>query len=132
MIMATAIITVTDNRERNVIMRFLAVLLFSAFITQQAVAHGNHRPTVTRDQALAIAVNISKQFAGSDPQLGFGALPESWSNVSTTDANIFQRGQGYYIVKVVNEDEGQPLYVLISESGEVYDANLTGNFTSLK
>ncbi|GEM_PF-1277699 len=132
MIMATAIITVTDNRERNVRMRFLAVLLFSAFITQQAVAHGNHRSPITQDQALKIAVQVSQGFTGVDPQLGFGTLPESWKDVGVADAAIHQRGRGYLILKVVNPADEQSLYILMSDEGEVFDANLTGKFKGLE
>lgn len=113
-------------------MRFLVVLLLSTFIAQQVIAHGNHRPPVTEAQALAIAVQISQRFAGVDPQLGFGALPESWKSVVVDDASIHRRGQGYLILKVVNPDDSQPLYILMSDEGEVFDANKTGKFNGLE
>lgn len=113
-------------------MRFLTMLLFAAFITQQAFGHGNHRPPVTQDQALAIAVEISQGFAGVDPQLGFGTLPESWKDVGVADAAVHQRGQGYLILKVINPADEQSLYILMSDEGEVFDANLTGKFKGLE
>ncbi|AKH68784.1 hypothetical protein IMCC21906_01105 [Spongiibacter sp. IMCC21906] len=113
-------------------MKIVLAMVFSVFLGQQAFAHGNHQPPVSNEQAIAIAADIARGFAGVDPQLGFGALAQSWGQVEGADAAIADRGQGYLIVKVVNEAEAQALYILMSEEGEVFDANLTGKFPGIK
>lgn len=45
---------------------------------------------------------------------------------------IHKKSSDYFIVSVANTAEAKALYVLISSSGEVYDANFTGEFDGLE
>jgi len=45
---------------------------------------------------------------------------------------IYTKGTGYIVVSVLNESEKKTLYILMSESGEVFDANFTGKFDGIK
>jgi len=49
-----------------------------------------------------------------------------------SDKRIHKKGDGYYIVGLTNIKEEKSLFILMSISGEVYDANFTGNFPGLK
>ncbi|MDH5570677.1 MAG: DUF6488 family protein [Gammaproteobacteria bacterium] len=102
------------------------------FISQLAYAHGDGHGPVSERQAIALASKTVSQFAGYDPGLGFGKLVESWRNISPGNKKMHQKGDGYYIVSIANDEQGKTLYVLLSISGEVYDANFTGIFPGLK
>ncbi len=108
--------------------RIALCLLASLFISSNLLAHGSGHAPISEQKALLIATQTSKGFASIDPQLGFGVVPASWANITSDTATIFQSGDGYRIVKVVNPKEESALYILMSDDGEVYDANISGKF----
>jgi hypothetical protein len=108
--------------------RITLCLLVSLFISSNLLAHGGGHAQVTEQKALAIATQIVQGFANIDPQLGFGKVPASWASISNEAATIFQSGDGYYIVKLVNPSDERTLYILMSAEGEVFDANISGKF----
>ena len=109
----------------------ILALLSTLFSVQQASAHGSHKP-ISEQAALEIGVEVSHQMISSDAGLGFGKLAQSWNSVIIgEDVKLHQRGNGYYIVSVVNSAEKKTLYVLMSNSGEVFDANFSGGFEGL-
>lgn len=72
------------------------------------------------------------QLVESDVGLGFGQLDPSWNRVSKNATRIESKKGGYYVVAVRNKGEGRTLFILMSESGAVYDANFTGEFEALQ
>lgn len=62
-----------------------------------------------------------------------GLLDESWAQVGNEARTIHKTGKGYFIVLIKNETgEENSLYLLLSDKGELYDANYTGSFEGLK
>lgn len=59
-------------------------------------------------------------------------LDSTWRDTSSVDQKISKKGNGYYIVSFNNKESGKILYVLISDTGEIYDANFSGKFDGLK
>ncbi|MGK0375779.1 MAG: hypothetical protein ACJA2E_002264 [Arenicella sp.] len=118
-------------------MKLLLALLFSCtfFISQHAAAHGDHEyqePLIISESvALIIAQRATTSMTRKDAGLGFGQLQQSWSAVPKDDMAIHKKGSGYYVVSVFNKGEEKTLYVLMSQVGEVYDANLTGEFDGI-
>ncbi|MBB5188865.1 hypothetical protein HNQ57_003162 [Zhongshania antarctica] len=108
--------------------RVTLCLLASLFISSNLLAHGSGHVPVTEQKALVIATQIVQGFANIDPQLGFGKVPASWASISNEAATIFESGDGYRIIKVVNPNEESALYILMSAEGEVYDVNTSGKF----
>lgn len=101
------------------------------FVYQVAYSHdGEHKP-VNEGQAVAIALDTAKQFVDFDPGLDFGTLDASWKNATMKDAKMHKKGNGYFIIGILNRDENRTLYVLVSIMGEVYDANFSGDFEGL-
>jgi hypothetical protein len=45
---------------------------------------------------------------------------------------MHKQGKGYYVVSVLNRKEEKTVYVLMSNYGEVYDANLVGQFDGIE
>lgn len=99
---------------------------------QTVMAHGDGHGPVSPERATAIALDAAKQFSDYDPGLGFGKLAGSWKTLTKETAKIETRGEGYYIASVANKAEGKMLYVLMSASGSIYDANFTGEFPKVK
>ena len=91
-------------------------------------AHGPISESAAQSLALGFAANLSSRDAG----LGFGQLPKSWASVLIKNVVIYTKGTGYIVVSVLNESEKKTLYILMSESGEVFDANFTGKFDGIK
>ncbi len=109
------------------ILTLLATLTFSSL----TAAHGGHHGPISDDKARAIAVSIAHRFAGKDPELGFGNMNPSWAKVGLEQSEIVKKDAGYLILKIDNPEEEPNLYILMDGAGEVYDANLTGEFHGL-
>ncbi len=114
--------------------KFLATFSLLFIIQGSDVfAHpGGHAATITDEQAIAIGADAAEQLAEYDVGLGFGKLDASWKGLSQDAVQIYVRGEGYVIVSVTNTYEKETLYVLMSVSGTVYDANFTGEFEGLQ
>ncbi|MFT5137300.1 MAG: hypothetical protein ACI8XV_002340 [Arenicella sp.] len=119
-------------------MKILVSLLFSLLlsITQYATAHGDHEhqePRVISDAvALIVAQRAVTSMSRKDAGLGFGQLSDSWSTVAKQDMAIYKKGTGYYVASVLNKNEAKTLFLLMSDSGEVYDANFSGQFDGIE
>ena len=119
-------------------MKILISLLFGSllFVSQYAAAHGEHEHqeprVISESVALLVAQRATSSMSRKDAGLGFGQLSESWSTIPKADLSLHKKGSGYYVVSVANKNEDKTLYVLMSESGDVYDANLTGEFDGIK
>lgn len=108
---------------------FTVLMLMTLLISQSLFAHSDHEhhsisESAAQSLALEVAVNLSSRDAG----LGFGQLPATWASVPAKNVAISKKGKGYYIVSVLNDSEKKTLYILISDAGEVYDANFSGEF----
>lgn len=119
-------------------MKILISLLLSSilFLTHHASAHGDHdyQPprVISENAAVIVAQRAAISMSRKDAGLGFGKLSESWSSLPKTDLTIYKKGIGYYVASVLNRNLDQTLFVLMSDSGEVYDANFTGEFSGIE
>jgi hypothetical protein len=113
----------------------LILLGITLLVSQDAAAHGEHeyqQPSVISESvALIIAQRATTSMSRKDVGLGFGQLPESWSKVPREDMSTYKKGRGYYVVAVLNKDQAKTLYVLMSDMGEVFDANMSGEFEGI-
>lgn len=106
----------------------IALFLFSTQLHAHSGGHGK----IPALQAIVIAKELGAQFVNNDAGLGFGKLPASWAAVTADKMAIHKQGEGYYIVSVENAEEKKTLYILMSDTGEVYDANFTGTFEGMQ
>lgn len=113
---------------RKIATLILTTVLFSA----TAFGHGGSHGPISPEKAQVVATKLANQFTAMDPGLGFGKLPLSWLDLPTTQSSMHKQGKGYYIVKLDNSDEKKSLFVLMAISGEIYDANFSGEFKGLK
>jgi len=108
-------------------------------IPQQLSAHGDHDHVhdfylpqiISESVAVIIAQRAASRMSKTDVGLGFGQLSESWSAIPDDGLSIYKKGSGYYVVSVRNDTEKKTLFVLMSNVGEVYDANHSGEFKGI-
>ncbi len=110
---------------------FIVVILL---VSHSLFAHiGGHEPIqITEPTAQAIALQVADNLSSKDAGLGFGKLSETWTSLTAESTAIFEKGTGYYVVSVNNEKEDKTLYVLMTDTGDVYDVNFTGEFEDVE
>ncbi len=102
-------------------------------------SHGDgthtHSKQANRIDDTGALIAASKGIAAiiEQKQLVEGSLLDgTWGNTLDADKKISKKGKGYYIVSFDNKASNKMLYVLISDTGEIYDANYSGKFEGLK
>lgn len=116
-------------------MKFIStVLIVLTLLTSQSLfAHSDHaHGPISESAAQSLALDVATNLSSRDAGLGFGQLPKSWASIPAKNVAITKKGPGYYIVSVLNESEKKTLYILMSDGGEVFDANFTGEFEGVK
>lgn len=58
--------------------------------------------------------------------MGTLKLEPTWKSLPEEEVNIHRKGEGYYIDSVQNDGEGRTLFVLMSATCDVYDADFSG------
>ena len=109
------------------------VILALSLFASQTFAHGNHkhRP-VDEKEAMQVAKGAAEHLTTKDVGLGFGQLADSWNSLTEAELTVHKKTEDHYIIAVVNPEEKKTLYVLMSNSGEVYDVNFSGEFKGIK
>lgn len=112
------------------------LLSITLFASQHAAGHGDHEyeapRVISESVALIVAQRATTSMSRKDAGLGFGQLHQSWSEVPPADLVMAKMGKGYYVVSVLNKIEQKTLFILMSDRGEVYDANLSGEFEGIE
>ncbi|MFA7554096.1 MAG: DUF6488 family protein [Spongiibacteraceae bacterium] len=110
------------------------ILMLMTLLTSQSLfAHSDHaHGPISESAAQSLALDVATNLSSRDAGLGFGQLPNTWASVPAKNVAMTKKGNGYYIVSVLNESEKKTLYILMSDGGEVFDANFTGEFEGVK
>jgi len=118
------------NKRVLTLLSALVLSLQSALL----LAHGDHQhPSMEPQEAEQAALRAADFFSQRDMGLGFGKLDASWTklDISAAKVTVHEKKKGYFIVGVTNTGQGKTLFVLLSDSGDVYDANFSGDFPKL-
>lgn len=107
------------------------VVALSVALATPALSHADHGP-IAPYEAQVLATNYATRLVQIDVGLGFGKLPESWQNLSTTAITVVKETAEYYVIGVRNDAEDKTLYFLMSRSGDVYGINFTGEFDEVE
>jgi hypothetical protein len=111
----------------------IIIVALTLLTSQSLFAHSDHgHGPIVESDAQSLALDIATTLSSRDVGLGFGQLPATWASVSASNVAIAKKGQGYFIVSVLNENENKTLYILMSDGGEVYDVNFTGEFKGVE
>lgn len=109
------------------------VMLLTLLSSQVVFAHGDHHhDPLSEPEAQALALEVAGKLSSHDAGLGFGQLDKSWGSVPAKNTAIAKKGEGYYIVSVLNDSNQKNLFILMANDGEVYDANFSGEFEGIK
>ncbi|TGN16937.1 DUF6488 family protein [Leptospira idonii] len=93
--------------------------------------HSSHKK-LSKSEILASASKGVSALIAKKEKVDGSRLDVSWEDKSVTSDAIEKEGEGYYIVKFTNAKLAKSLFLLISASGDIYDANFTGVFKNLK
>lgn len=108
------------------------VIVMALGVYGLALAHGGgHADAISAKEAQDVARYVAVKLTEEDRGMGFGKLDASWKDIPDDGVAIKKSGPGYYVVAMKNENEKQVLYVLMSNTGSVYDANFSGEFKGI-
>jgi len=123
----------------------VAAFVLSALFANAApcVAHEGHSHTPATQEATApgklddaalisTAVKSIKDMVDQKTKVEGKELDTSWKSICEQEGSITKKGEGYTIVGVKSNQDATMIYLLISDLGEIYDANFTGTFKDLK
>jgi len=111
---------------------FVSLLFLALWSAQITAAHPDGHQSISDERAIEIAGTTATELAERDAGLGFGQLDSSWKSLPAEAVKVHVKRSGYYIVSLSNEAQKKTLYVLMSNLGDVYDANFTGDFPGLE
>lgn len=103
----------------------ITILLFSAN-TRSHSDHGHGK--IKEAQAIQIASDVAAQLTTKDVGLKIGKLPEDWAMIPKENISTYKKGPDFLIMAIENTSEEKTLYILMSSTGDVYDANFSGTF----
>ncbi|SFM04627.1 DUF6488 family protein [Nitrosomonas communis] len=95
-------------------------------------SHGSQTKKLNDKGALAAASEGVAAIIEQKQPVEGELLDEAWGNTPEEGKKISKKGKGYYIVSFDNKVSNKALYVLMSDTGEIYDANYSGKFDGLK
>jgi hypothetical protein len=109
----------------------ITILISFVLSTSLAFAHGGGHAKIKESQAIEysdknIAIVVDQQI-----EIEGKKLDKSWLNIAKSNKKIQKKGEGYYITTFKNDENNKILYVLLSGSGELYDANYSGKFDGI-
>lgn len=114
--------------------RLLQVGIAVLMLLMPLIAHaheGHDHAPVTMKKAVELALATAHDASlHAQPALSLPELDQSWRNLPTSAAQIYENGRGYYLVRVANPAQAKILYVRILLDGRVDAANFSGNFVS--
>ena len=105
------------------------VMSFSLMLPGLAYSHGDHAEPLNDQQAIERAIAYTGRIIDRPEGVNKVKLDENWRTV--TDAKIHKKTLRYFIVALNNANRDETLYLLISTSGQLHDANFNGNFAEL-
>jgi hypothetical protein len=114
----------------------LATPAFAGSGHDHSHSHGGHGhaheevKTINESEAITVASKVLPQLVEQGHEIDGSPLDQSWSDVAQT-GEVHKKGNGYFIISFAGNDE-KTLYLLLSDSGEIYDANFSGEFDGLK
>ncbi|MEC8011734.1 MAG: DUF6488 family protein [Pseudomonadota bacterium] len=81
-------------------------------------------------EVLALSSEVLPQLIDEGYEVEGKVLDESWRSVADT-AQISDKGNGYFVVNFTKSDQ-EKVYLLMSETGDLYSVNYSGNFAGLQ
>ncbi|MBT5165709.1 MAG: hypothetical protein HOM46_00470 [Nitrosomonadales bacterium] len=113
-------------------MKYIITILISLMLsTSLAFAHGGGHAKIKESQVIEYSDKNIASIVRQQIEIEGKKLDKSWLNISKSNKKIYKKGEGYYITTFKNDTNNKTLYILLSEAGELYDANYSGKFEGL-
>ena len=113
-------------------MKFIMTLVLGYLLSiGQVAAHGGNHEEISQKEARNIALNTARQYSRRDSGKDVGKLSASWRKLNVEQVSVTLEGKGYYIVEVKNLSEKKSMFLLMSDGGDIYDANFVGTFDGI-
>lgn len=93
--------------------------------------HGHNRAAANAKSILSAATEAVAQLFHHKQVIEGKALDQAWLNMPEGNKSVAKRGNGYFIVRYQGPAD-RPLFLLLSDEGDLYDANYTGHFPGLE
>ncbi|MBL1456424.1 MAG: hypothetical protein COA34_000960 [Methylophaga sp.] len=74
------------------------------------------------------ALKILKGLAATENEVSIGKLHSSWAKVDIQNITIVGRSEDYAVVEATNSALPDTTYLMVSNKGELYEINDSGNF----
>ena len=97
-------------------------------------AHAHNAPAqmIDENSAIAAASSAVTMLVEQKQSVEGAPLNAAWKETVEADKKIIKKGNGYFIISFDNKSVEKTLYFLLSNTGEIYDANYSGKFEGLK
>ena len=95
-------------------------------------SHSEAAAKLDEEGAISVATKALAAIIENKQPVEGTPLDAAWGNTAIADKKISKKGNGYYIVSFDIKGAGRTLYVLLSDTGEIFDANYSGKFKDLK
>ena len=121
-------------------MRTRILIIGFALLCQSSVAfahfggHGNEDGVaLSWNEVISVATHHVADLISLKVELkDLGVLDKSWNSVAPSGKKFSKLENGDYIVSFVHPTEKKTLYLLLSSSGDLYEANFSGIFEGVK
>jgi hypothetical protein len=129
--MATDLLTLINNINQNLMKNIPTTIIALILSTQLAFAHGGGHAKIEESQVIEYSDKNIASIVRQQIKIEGKKLDKSWLNIAKSNKRIYIKGEGYYISTFKNDKNNKTLYILLSETGELYDANYSGKFEGI-
>ncbi|WP_199525485.1 DUF6488 family protein [Pseudoalteromonas sp. bablab_jr011] len=106
---------------------FTTALICIALVSVGALAHSGH-DLINDQKAMNIAAKSIKKMTFKDYGFEVGKLDASWKEVANDKLSIVHVEEGYYVVKVENNQNEKNIFFKIAKTGELLDVKSNHDF----
>ncbi|PJZ77417.1 MULTISPECIES: DUF6488 family protein [Leptospira] len=114
----------------------LAFSIIGLLVGANVYAHGDHKHEeagkLGKKEAISAAAKGVASIISKKEKIEGVELDATWNDKAVTSRAIKKEGSGYYIIRFTNQKLNKNLFILLSDDGEVFDANFSGVFKDLK
>tara|TARA_R110000850_G_scaffold145408_5_gene267508 strand:- start:2312 stop:2650 length:339 start_codon:yes stop_codon:yes gene_type:complete len=102
--------------------QFLRKLLLVTLIAPASLvlAHSNHGK-INNETAVQIAHKTVQQMTFKDAGYSVGKLNESWKSVKPDNIKVVEVGDGFYVLRITQNETKQSLSMKIASTGQVLE-----------
>lgn len=110
----------------------LASLMTASIAQAHSEGHGPAPAMAQTDIIPTATLHVQSLVDQQVPVGQTGKLDKKWLNVPASNKKIVRSSQGYHVVGFSEPKGKQTLFLLMAESGDLYDVNFSGKFGTIR